>query len=136
MIGPNSKVLVVDDYALVRTILRQALLELKIESVTEAADGESGLVRLKESLDEKRLFDLIFCDWQMPKMTGLEVLKAIRRNPAYQDIPFIFVTSETEHKFVIEALKQGATDYLVKPFTQQIFAKKIEVLNREGKTSF
>ncbi|MCX7856715.1 MAG: response regulator [Deltaproteobacteria bacterium] len=115
------KVLVVDDFATMRKIIKNVLKQIDIESVTEAENGKQALEILK---NEK--FDLIISDWIMPEMTGIEFLKACKGDENIKKIPFIMVTAEAQKSSVIEAIKSGADNYIVKPFTPEKLKEAIE----------
>ena len=86
----------------------------------EADDGSSALDVL-----QKEKIDMVVSDWNMPKMTGLELLKAIRSDDALKDIPFLMVTAEAQQENIIEAVKSGVSNYIVKPFTAETLGQKI-----------
>ena len=114
-------VLTVDDSKLIRTNVRQMLDRLGIPHILEASDGRQALALL----DRERI-DLIISDWNMPEMTGHELLKAVRANQVIKHIPFIMLTAEGEKDKVVAALKSGVTNYIVKPFTQDTLFGKIK----------
>ena len=112
------RVLVVDDSAAMRTIIKRVLGALDVQEITEAGDGAEALVLFDQSE-----FDLILSDWVMPKMDGLEFLKEVRkRNPT---VPFLMVTTEAERARVISAIQAGVSDYVVKPFTVEVLKSKL-----------
>lgn len=121
----NIKVLVVDDFATMRRIVKNILTQLGYKQVIEADDGTTAMNVLKQ---EK--IDLIISDWNMPKMTGLELLKNVRANPDWTKIPFIMVTAEAQQDNIILAVKAKVSQYIVKPFTADTLGEKInKVLN-------
>lgn len=121
----NMKVLVVDDFATMRRIVKNILSQLGYKHIIEADDGTTALDILKQ---EK--IDLIICDWNMPKMTGLDLLKHVRGNPDMANIPFIMVTAEAQQDNIILAVKAKVSQYIVKPFTADTLGEKInKVLN-------
>jgi two-component system, chemotaxis family, chemotaxis protein CheY len=106
------KVLVVDDFATMRKIIKNVLKQIDIEDVLEAESGKHALSVLKgESVD------LIISDWIMPEMTGIEFLKVCKSDDTYKGIPFIMVTAEAQKDNIMEAIKSGVDNYIVKPFT-------------------
>ena len=117
--------LVVDDAKLMRMILGNTLKELGFE-VFEAVDGVDGLKCLKE-IDH---LDIIFLDWNMPNMNGLEFLKEVRKDSAYCDVPVVMVTTEGEMERITTAIESGATDYIMKPFTRDVIIGKLQALGR------
>lgn len=117
----SIKILIVDDFATMRRILKNILKQLGFNNITEADDGTTALEELA-----KNSFDLIISDWNMPKMTGIELLKKVRSNPASKDIPFLMVTAEAQKQNVIEAVQAGVSNYVVKPFTAESISEKLE----------
>ncbi|WP_027358014.1 chemotaxis response regulator CheY [Desulforegula conservatrix] len=117
----SIKILCVDDFATMRRILKNILKQLGFNNITEADDGTTALEELKKSH-----YDLIISDWNMPKMTGLELLKTIRSTPEFKDIPFLMVTAEAQKQNVIEAVQAGVSNYVVKPFTAEAIAEKLQ----------
>ena len=106
------KVLIVDDFATMRKIVRNVLKQIKIDNVIEAENGKHALGMLK-----RESFDLIISDWIMPEMTGIEFLRACKEDEEMKKIPFIMVTAEAQKDSVLEAIKSGVDNYIVKPFT-------------------
>lgn len=117
----DMTVLVVDDFATMRRIIRNILRDLEFKKILEAEDGTAAVDILKT-----QKVDLIISDWNMPKMTGLELLKWVRANEDTKDIPFLMVTAEAQKENVIEAVKARVSNYIVKPFTAQTLAEKLE----------
>ena len=117
----SIRILCVDDFATMRRILKNILKQLGFTNITEADDGTTALEELK-----KGRFDLIISDWNMPKMSGLELLKTVRAMEEYQNIPFLMVTAEAQKQNVVEAVQAGVSNYVVKPFTAESIAEKIE----------
>ena len=116
----NIKILVVDDFSTMRRINKNLLRQLGYSNIVEADDGTTALQKLH---DEK--IDFVVSDWNMPKMTGLELLKSVRADEKLKDIPFLMVTAESEKDRVIEAVKAGVNNYVVKPFTAETLKEKI-----------
>ncbi|MDY0163382.1 chemotaxis response regulator CheY [Desulfobotulus sp.] len=117
----SIRILCVDDFATMRRILKNILKQLGFTNITEADDGTTALEELK-----KGRFDLIISDWNMPKMSGLELLKTVRAMEEYKNIPFLMVTAEAQKQNVVEAVQAGVSNYVVKPFTAESIAEKIE----------
>jgi two-component system chemotaxis response regulator CheY len=120
-IDPNIKILIVDDFSTMRKIIRNILTQLGFKNILEADDGTTALVILK-----KEKVDLIISDWNMPKMSGVELLKAVRSDENLKDIPFIMVTAEAQKENILEAVKYKVNQYIVKPFTPEILKEKLE----------
>lgn len=117
----SIRVLVVDDFATMRRIIKGVLKQLGFSKIVEAQDGSDALGMLK-----KEPVGLIVSDWNMPKMTGLELLKAVKGDDSLKGIPFVMVTAEGMKENVIEAVKSGVNNYIVKPFTPEAFIEKIK----------
>jgi len=113
------KALVVDDSMTIRRIVIKALSLVGIDDATEAGDGMEALKAVKEAD-----FDLILLDWNMPKMSGIDTLRSLRQEG--KKTPVIMVTTEAEKSRVIEAIKTGANDYLIKPFSPDQLAAKVK----------
>jgi len=117
----SIKVLIVDDFATMRRILKNILKQIGFKNILEADDGTTALEVL-----EKQDVDLIISDWNMPKMTGLELLKNVRGSVKYKRTPFLMVTAEAQKQNVIEAVQAGVSNYVVKPFTAEAISEKLE----------
>jgi two-component system chemotaxis response regulator CheY len=117
----SIKILIVDDFATMRRILKNILKQLGFKNIVEADDGTTAWDVL-----EGQKIDLIISDWNMPKMTGLEFLKKVRENDAYKGKPFLMVTAEAQKQNVIEAVQAGVSNYVVKPFTAEAISEKLE----------
>ncbi|HVN97842.1 MAG TPA: response regulator [Syntrophorhabdaceae bacterium] len=115
------KALVVDDFATMRKIIKTVLQKINITDVIEAENGASALELLK-----KEQTDIIISDWIMPEMTGIDFLKACKDNDAIKHIPFIMVTAEAQKDCIMEAIKSGVDNYIVKPFTPDKLQNAIE----------
>ena len=113
-------VLVVDDFATMRRIVKNILRQLGFTNIIEADDGKAALYILK-----KEKIDLILSDWNMPEMPGIELLKAVRSDDELKDIPFLMVTAEADKENIIEAVKLGVSNYIVKPFTAETMSEKL-----------
>lgn len=131
MFPVHSRILVVDDFATMRKIIKKVLQELGFHAIQEADDGKPALELLKSSVVTGMPFDLIISDWNMPGLSGLELLKAVKGDPNLRHIPFILVTAESEQKNIIEAAKNGVSDYVVKPFNAETLKQKLERVHRK-----
>jgi two-component system, chemotaxis family, chemotaxis protein CheY len=121
MADTNIKVLIVDDFATMRRIVKNILVQLGYKNIVEADDGTTAINVLK---GEK--IDMIISDWNMPKMTGLDLLKHVRADPKLAHIPFIMVTAEAQQDNIILAVKAKVSQYIVKPFTAETLGEKID----------
>ncbi|MBU0603345.1 MAG: chemotaxis response regulator CheY [Gammaproteobacteria bacterium] len=120
MSDPKMKFLVVDDFSTMRRIVRNLLKELGFTNVEEAEDGVIALQKLKAGE-----FDFVVSDWNMPNMTGIELLRAIRADPALKNLPLLMITAEAKKENIIEAAQAGASGYIVKPFTAGTMSEKL-----------
>ena len=117
----DMKILVVDDFATMRRIVKNILKQIGYNNVDEADDGTTGLAKLKASK-----FDFVITDWNMPNMSGLELVKAIRADADLKDVPILMVTAEAMKENIVEAIKSGVNNYVVKPFTPEVMKEKID----------
>jgi len=117
----NIKILVVDDFATMRKVVRNLLKQGGYENIVEAEDGVTALKVLKS-----QKIDFVISDWNMPNMTGLELLKAVRADEELKATPFLMVTAEALQDNVIAAVKAGVSNYIVKPFTAEVLNDKIK----------
>ena len=117
----SIKVLIVDDFAASRKVLVITLEQLGFDNIEEVSDGNSALVRLKSGL-----FDLVIMEMDMPKMSGLELLKQIRYDPKLKQIPVLMVTENGMQENIVAAFKAGLNAYVVKPVDVKVFAEKIK----------
>jgi len=116
----NIKILVVDDFATMRKVVRNLLKQAGYENIVEAEDGVAALRILKS-----QKVDFVISDWNMPNMTGIELLKAVRADEETGKMPFLMVTAEASQDNVIAAVKAGVSNYIVKPFTAEVLNEKI-----------
>lgn len=117
MFPVTTKVLYVDDMAMFRVMVKNALTTLGFKNMTEANDGEMGWNFIAEANNKKDPYQLIICDWTMPKMKGIDLLKKVRSEAWGKDLPFIMLTGEAEKQNILEALENKVSQYIIKPFT-------------------
>ncbi|GAB2951615.1 MULTISPECIES: chemotaxis response regulator CheY [Aquaspirillum] len=116
----NLRFLVVDDFSTMRRIIRNLLKELGFTNVDEAEDGTAALHKLKT-----QAYEFVISDWNMPNMTGIELLRAVRADPQIKHLPFLMITAEAKRENIIEAATAGANGYIVKPFTAAVLEEKL-----------
>jgi two-component system chemotaxis response regulator CheY len=116
----DMKILVVDDFTTMRKVVRNLLKQGGYENIVEAEDGVAALKLIKS-----QKIDFIISDWNMPNMTGIELLKAVRADAEISATPFLMVTAEALQDNVIAAVKAGVSNYIVKPFTAEVLSEKI-----------
>jgi len=121
VVDPNMKFLVVDDFSTMRRIVRNLLKELGFSNVQEAEDGVDALNKLRRDK-----FEFVASDWNMPNMTGIELLKAIRADAGLKHLPVLMITAEAKKENIIEAAQAGASGYIVKPFTSGTLDEKLK----------
>lgn len=123
----NIPILVVDDFATMRRIVKTCLKQLGFENITEAEDGKVALDKLNAND-----FKLVISDWNMPNMMGIDLLRSVRGDEKLKALPFLMVTAEAQKENVIEAAKAGVSNYIVKPFTaDQLEAKLTAIFNKK-----
>ena len=126
MTDQNMKILTVDDFSTMRRIIRNMLRQLGYNNVVEAEDGAEAL-----SLLQREKVDFVISDWNMPNLNGLDLLKAIRADDNLKPLPVLLVTAEALKENVVEALKAGVNNYVVKPFTAETLKEKIDAIFKE-----
>jgi two-component system chemotaxis response regulator CheY len=120
MFNTDMEVLIVDDASAMRRIVRGLLKELGFKHMREAENGQMALAQLK-----KKKADFVVCDWNMPIMTGIDLLKEIRADDALKATPFLMVTAEAKQENIIAAVQAGVSNYIVKPFNAQTLQEKL-----------
>ncbi|HET6842197.1 MAG TPA: response regulator [Candidatus Angelobacter sp.] len=117
------RALVIDDSTATRGIIKQMLCELGFTTF-EAADGRAGLERLHELGN----MDLVLVDWNMPGMDGIEFLRALRAEALFATLPVLMVSTNNDAEKIATSLEAGASEYIMKPFTEEIIRSKLELL--------
>lgn len=120
-INPNIRILVVDDFSTMRRIIKNILRQLGFNNVVEADDGTTAW----DVLNKDRI-EFIISDWNMPQMTGIELLRKVRASEEFGDLPFLMVTAEAQQENIIEAVQAKVSNYIVKPFTPEVMKQKID----------
>jgi len=123
------KVLIADDHFLIRQFVRNTLQESKIQDVQTAADGNEAIDLVQKAKLANQPFDIVFLDWNMPTISGLEVLSYFRAKPEYASTAFVMLTAESEQQNIMKAIKAGATSYIVKPVSPADLGKKLFEIN-------
>lgn len=117
----QMRILVVDDFSTMRRIIKNILRQLGFSNMVEADDGTTAW----EILNKDKI-DFIVSDWNMPKMTGIELLRKVRSSEEFADMPFLMVTAEAQQENIIEAVQAKVSNYIVKPFTADTLGQKID----------
>ena len=124
----NMKILIVDDFPTMRRIIKNLLHDLGLDNIDEADDGSTAFPMLQTGD-----FDYLITDWNMPNMTGLDLLKAVRGDPKLSSMPVLMVTAEAKRDQIVQAAQAGINGYIIKPFTAQTLQEKLEkTLGRAG----
>lgn len=117
----NMKILVVDDFSTMRRIIRNLLRDLGFNNIEEADDGNSALPMLRSGK-----YNFLITDWNMPGMSGMELLKEVRADESLKSLPILMVTAEAKRDQIVSAAQAGVNGYVVKPFTAAVLKDKIE----------
>lgn len=117
----DLKILVVDDFSTMRRIIKNLLRDLGFQNITEADDGKTALPILQQGG-----IDFLVTDWNMPGMTGIDLVKHVRATPELSHIPILMVTAEAKREQIIAAAQAGVNGYVVKPFTAAVLKEKLE----------
>jgi two-component system chemotaxis response regulator CheY len=120
-LNKDMKILIVDDFSTMRRIIKNLLRDLGFTNTAEADDGVTALPMLLNGN-----FDFLVTDWNMPGMTGIDLLKAVRADSRIKDMPILMVTAEAKRDQIVEAAQAGVNGYVVKPFTAAVLKEKIE----------
>ena len=119
-VDKSIRVLVVDDHTLTRTMVKAILRGLGFTHVQQAENGAAALDRL--AIEP---VDLVICDWNMPNFNGIELLRAVRSEEQFKDLPFLMLTAEAYRENVAAAIQAGVSDYMIKPFTAETLGQKV-----------
>jgi two-component system chemotaxis response regulator CheY len=119
-LAADLKILAVDDSPTMRRIIINTLKRAGFQDVVEASDGKDALAKLKTDK-----FNFVITDWNMPEMDGLTFVSTLRADPDFQSLPVLMVTTRSVKEDIIEAMKAGVNNYIVKPFTPETLAEKI-----------
>ena len=119
----QMKILVVDDFATMRRIVKNTLQQLGFQNIEEAEDGKVALDKLKAGS-----FEFVISDWNMPNMMGIDLLRSVRGDEKLKSLPFLMVTAESLKENVMEAVKSGVSNYIVKPFSAETLEDKLTAI--------
>ena len=126
----DMKILIVDDFSTMRRIIKNLLRDLGFTNTAEADDGSTALPLLRNGN-----FDFLITDWNMPEMSGIDLLKAVRADDRLKDMPILMVTAEAKREQIVEAAQAGVNGYVVKPFTAAVLKEKIEKIKSDSSFS-
>jgi two-component system, chemotaxis family, chemotaxis protein CheY len=127
-VSKDMKFLVVDDFSTMRRIIKNLLHDLGYPNVTEADDGKTALPMLQAGS-----FDFLISDWNMPGMSGLDLIKAVRSDEKLKKMPVLMLTAEAKREQIIEAAQAGVNGYVIKPFTAETLKEKLDKILGAGK---
>ena len=119
-VDKNMNILIVDDYKTMLRIIRNLLKQLGFDNVDEATDGSEALQKLRD-----KSYGLVISDWNMEPMTGLQLLREVRKDTKLKDTPFIMITAESKTDNVVAAKEAGVNNYIVKPFNAATLKTKL-----------
>ena len=122
----DMKILVVDDMATMRKIIKNMLGQIGFTNITQAGDGSTAWPLIEKANKEGIPYEFILSDWNMPKMSGLDLLKKMRSTDEFKKTPFLMITAEAEQGNVVIAVKAGVSNFIVKPFSAQVLKEKID----------
>lgn len=131
MFDSSIKILVVDDMMTMRKLVKKSLNQMGYTNIEEAADGQLGWAKLQEMND----FRLVVSDWNMPNCTGLDLLKRVRADNRFKELPFVLLTAESEITQIKEAMAAGVDNYVLKPFTFESLKEKLEQVYKKRHAS-
>ncbi len=124
----SVRVIVIDDMGAIVMMVKNMLTQMGFSKHTEASDGKIAWEKIEEAVEQNQPFGLIIADWNMPQMSGLELLKKVRNHPTIHNTPFIMITAENERDYVNQAIKDGVSDFIVKPFSAKVLKDKLDKL--------
>ncbi len=122
---PSLRLLVADDHFLIRQFVRRSLLDAGFKHVDMANDGNEAIDFINSSFQTNLLYDALFLDWNMPTLSGIDVLAYVRSKPIYRSSAVVMFTAESEKANIMKAIKMGATSYILKPISPAEFSRKI-----------
>lgn len=122
----NMKILVVDDMGTMRKIIKNMLTQIGFTNIDQADDGATAWPKIQQAYEAGEPYEFIVSDWNMPGMSGLDLLKNVRATEEYKALPFLMITAEAEQGNVVIAVKAGVSNFIVKPFSAQVLKEKID----------
>lgn len=122
----DSKILIVDDMVTMRKIIKKMLNQFGFTNISEADDGATAWPMIESAIREEAPYEFIVADWNMPQLSGLDLLKNVRATPGQEKLPFLMITAETEEGNTLLASQAGVSDFIAKPFTAEVLKEKID----------
>lgn len=130
MFSLNAKILIVDDASIVRRVLSNMCAEFGLKNLTAATDGADAWEKISNANPP---FELIICDWNMPNLSGFDLIEKARKDSRFEKLPFLMVTSESRPAQMEKAFKMGVDDYIAKPFNREMLLEKLEAIHKKHK---
>lgn len=127
---PDSKILIVDDMLIMRKFIKNMLTQLEFTNIESADDGATAWPLIETSIQEGKPFDIVISDWNMPTMSGVELLQKIRATPGLEKLPFLMITAEVKEDNLEIAKNAGVSEFIGKPFTIDILKEKLESISK------
>jgi two-component system chemotaxis response regulator CheY len=122
------KFLVADDSSMVRNYIEQLLRKMGAMRVDKCADGKEALLKIRKSYTESNPYSLLTLDWEMPEMSGLDLLKLLKEDPKMKELPVLMISSQGSQQSIELVIPIQPSGYIVKPFSDETFIKKIIAL--------
>jgi two-component system, chemotaxis family, chemotaxis protein CheY len=126
MFKTTTKFLIVDNFGTMRKLVKKSLADLGYANSFEATDGLNAYQLLAEHSKSGEPFEFVISDWNMPNMSGIELLKKCRSEDQLKTLPFMLITAESEQLQILEAAKAGVTEYVIKPFSREMLESKLQ----------
>lgn len=126
MISPSVKILLVDDAKGIRSLIKGNLLELGFTNITEAGDGEEAFAILNKCQQENAPIELLLTDLRMPNMDGIQLVRKLRKLPQFSRLPILMISADTDKLVIVDAIKAGISDYIIKPLDTNRLQVKLE----------
>ena len=121
----SLRILLADDHFLIRQFVRRTLTDMGITEIDTVNDGNEAVDAISRSVAEDKIYDIVFLDWNMPNLSGIDVLAYVRSKPQYQNSAVVMFTAESEKNNIMKAIKMGATSYILKPISPADLNKKV-----------
>lgn len=126
MFDADTRILLVEDTDITRAIVKKMLEKMGFKRVTETSNGAQAWGEIQHAVETNSPFRVVIADWNMPEMSGMDLLKKVQENPVMRSVPFIMLTSNTDKDQVVEAIRAGVSLYLAKPFPASALERKIK----------
>ncbi len=130
MFPKKTRILIVDDAEIIRQVINQYFTDMGYEDVEVVEDGEKAWERIRQAQNDGKPFELILSDFEMPRMDGFTLLKHLRSQPAFREVPFILLSAEADRERVMEAIHLGVSQFVVKPFNFATFTEALKTAYR------